>query len=284
MMLDAMHAFPETSAVIPAPIFIPGAGRWPEDVALWVVELDLDADPAGLCHVLAADEIARMGRYARRADKVRFAVARAALRALLGERLGCAPSQLAFTQGVYGRPSLAARPDVSFNLSHSGERALLAVSMRRTVGVDIEVADTGLAWRALLDLVCDPEEARTILSTPDFYRCWTAKEALLKATGEGIGKGLKSIDLAHARLPPALSVVGLDDLSGLAGYSGALAFGPSMRVDDTLHCTSMRAPSTNALSRPARNASRMPTVFAVSASSSADPPETTSSAQASQEA
>ena len=215
---------------VPIPIPIPTAGRWPADVGLWRVELDLGIDPAGACGYLAASEIERMGRYVQQADRVRFAVARSVLRGILGARLDCDPAQLAFEVGPFGRPSLVAHPGVSFNVSHSGERVLVAVSALRTVGVDIEAIDPALDWRALLDLVCAPEEARWIGSTGEFYRCWTVKEALLKATGKGIGAGLKSIDVTSdviidstsAKLPPKLRFICLDELGG---YSGALAFG-----------------------------------------------------------
>lgn len=204
----------------PIPIPIPTAGRWPADVELWRVELDLES--ADVCRFLVADEIERMARYARHADRVRFAVARSVLREILGAYCGCDPLQLVFTVGAYGRPSLAAHPDVSFNVSHSGERVLIALSMVRTVGVDIEAIDPALDWRALLELVCAPEEAQKILTARDFYRCWTVKEALLKATGAGIGEGLKSIDVANAWFPSTLRYVCLGELNG---YSGAVAFG-----------------------------------------------------------
>lgn len=187
--------------------------------------LDPDAAVAGLCDFLAADEIARMMRYARRADQLRFAVARAVLRGLLGARVERDPLDLVFAKGTHGRPRLATHPGVSFNVSHSGEAVLIALSMRRTVGVDIERVDAALRWQALLDLVCAPREARTIRSSRDFYRCWTAKEAVLKATGEGIGKGLPALDLTSGWLPSSLTVVALEEP---AGYLGALAFGPPM--------------------------------------------------------
>jgi 4'-phosphopantetheinyl transferase len=204
------------------PIPIPTAGRWPSDIELWRVELNLGMDTVNACRLLAADEIERMARYVRHADRVRFAVARSVLRGILGARCGCDPLQLTFTADAYGRPSLAAHPDVSFNVSHSGECVLVALSMERTVGVDIEAIDPALDWRALLGLVCGPEEARQILTARDFYRCWTTKEALLKATGAGIGEGLKSIDVANARFPSTLRYACLGELNG---YSGAVAFG-----------------------------------------------------------
>jgi 4'-phosphopantetheinyl transferase len=206
----------------PAPIPIPTAGRWPADVELWRVELSLDADTADACRCLAASEIERMARYAQHADRVRFAVARSVLRGILGAHLGRDPAQFQFEVGKYGRPSLVAHPGLSFNVSHSGERVLVALSAVRTVGVDIEAIDPALDWRPLLDLVCAPEEARRIGTVREFYRCWTAKEALLKATGVGIGEGLKSIDVTSAQVPSQLRFICLDELDG---YSAAMAFG-----------------------------------------------------------
>jgi 4'-phosphopantetheinyl transferase len=204
------------------------AGRWPSDVELWRVELDMGIGMADAYRFLSAAEHERMARYVQYPDRVRFAAARSVLREILGERLACDPAQLEFAAGAYGRPSLAVHPDVSFNVSHSGERVLIALSMARTVGVDIEVANPSLDWRSLIDIVCAPEEAHHIFTVRDFYRCWTAKEALLKATGVGIGEGLKSIDLANARIPPTLGYTWLEELDG---YAAAVAFGTLGRVD-----------------------------------------------------
>jgi 4'-phosphopantetheinyl transferase len=212
-----------TPAPIPilSPIPIQTAGRWPADIELWRVELSLDAESADVCRHLATGEIERMARYVQQADRVRFAAARSVLRGILGAYLGSDPAELQFEVGKYGRPSLVAHPGLSFNVSHSGECALVALSAARTIGVDIEAIDPALDWRALLDLVCAPEEARRIGTVREFYRCWTVKEALLKATGAGIGEALKSIDVANAQLPQGLRFTCLDELDG---YSCALAF------------------------------------------------------------
>lgn len=199
-------------------------GRWPSDIELWRVDVDLADGSACLNPVLSADERDRMARYKRLEDRVRFAVARSALRAILGERVERDPVQLEFEVSAFGRPSLAGFPGVSFNVSHSGERVLIAVSMLRAVGVDIEVANPALDWCALLDAVCAKDEASEITDVREFYRCWTAKEALLKATGAGIGagEGLKSIDLANGQIPSGFNFAWLDDFDV---YAAALAFG-----------------------------------------------------------
>jgi 4'-phosphopantetheinyl transferase len=206
------------------PVLLANPGCWPSDIALWRVDVDLKGQTPGFDRFLNADECDRMARYKRIGDQVRFAAARSSLREILGERVARDPAELEFEVGAYGRPRLAGFPHVSFNVSHSGERVLIAVSGLRAVGVDIEEVNPALDWRALLDTVCAKEEASQMLSVRDFYRCWTAKEALLKATGAGIGvgDGLKSIDLANARIPPGFNFVSLDDFDG---YVSAVAFG-----------------------------------------------------------
>jgi 4'-phosphopantetheinyl transferase len=206
------------------PVLLANPDRWPSDIELWSVDVDLKEHAPGVSRFLSADECNRMARYKRLGDQLRFASARSSLRELLGERVARDPAELEFKAGAYGRPWLAGFPHVSFNVSHSGERVLIAVSMQRAVGVDIEELNPALDWRSLSATVCVKEEALRIVSVRDFYRCWTAKEALLKATGAGIGvgDGLKSIDLANGRIPPGFNFVWLDDFDG---YAAAMAFG-----------------------------------------------------------
>src|SRR6266702_5374386 len=97
-MLRSCPHFPDLPSMSTAPIPIPTAGRWPADVELWRVELDLES--ADVCRFLAADEIERVARYVRHADRVRFAVARSVLREILGAYCGCDPLQLTFTAGA----------------------------------------------------------------------------------------------------------------------------------------------------------------------------------------
>ncbi|OLL31597.1 hypothetical protein BTH42_11730 [Burkholderia sp. SRS-W-2-2016] len=155
--------------------------------------------------VLSDAERAKAARYLRHEDSVRHAATRVALRELLAERTGVAPAALRFEQDAAGRPRLAASADSAqeashawpdFNVSHSGQHALIALAARRKVGVDIEVARRDKKWQGLTPAVFAPRDEAWVAALPEqqradaFYAVWTAKEALLKALGIGIGEGM----------------------------------------------------------------------------------------------
>jgi len=214
----------------------------------------MPASGAGVdASVLDPDELERAARYRRPADRVRFAATRSALRELLGDRLGVDPASLRLTTGRHGRPELAhPHGGLSFNVSHAGEHALIAISQKRRVGVDIERIDPGLDWRALVDLVCTADEQRRWITGPatplqreQFFRCWTAKEALLKAVGLGIADGLRALVIDPAGDDMQRPSPGLPEdrrfadaanflcrwLTDFAGYVGCVAFdGPAESV------------------------------------------------------
>ncbi len=178
---------------------LPCNGRWPVDVDVWHVAIDGSREPDAYRY-LDADELARAGRFRYDVDRYRFAMTRSVLRELLGEYTVARPASVGFAQGPYGRPELATRPGelstLSFNVSHTGNDALIAVSRTRCVGVDIEVKQRALDWRELAPLVCTAPERMQIEGLPPaaqcdaFLRCWTAKEAILKTIGLGITEGL----------------------------------------------------------------------------------------------
>jgi 4'-phosphopantetheinyl transferase len=129
---------------------------------------------------------------------------RAALRPLmrhvLGMYCGVDGAALEFAEGAYGKPSLAAHQPfartISFNLTHSGERALLAVSDGREVGVDLEQVRSCTRALALADRYFFGAEFEVIRDTPEaqrqdlFIRYWAAKEAVIKAEGMGLSAPL----------------------------------------------------------------------------------------------
>ncbi|MCC6074283.1 4'-phosphopantetheinyl transferase family protein [Pseudomonas sp. GCM10022188] len=216
------------------------SGRWPADIAIWQVRLPAQAD-ARDWPGLTADECERAARFRLPAERIRFAVTRSRLRQLLGDYRNTPPAALRFTHNAWGRPELVDGAGLSFNVSHSAGQALIAVSATRRVGVDVEWIDPALDWRGLTGLLCTPDERQAIEGAPPgarrraFFRCWTAKEALLKAQGQGLAAGLRSLNLAPAGLQ-AQDEAGSCTLEGggrlhyrwledLAGYGACLAYG-----------------------------------------------------------
>lgn len=179
---------------------IASRNRWPDDVSVWLIDAILHERALhDVLTTLSDDERDRAARFHKYEDRSRFAATRACLRSLLAERVGTSARAIAFDLGPNGRPSLNGFPGVSFNVTHAGSFAMIAVSEKRTVGIDIERLDAVPDWMSLAGHVCSLLEIATIEAAPSnqrhglFMRCWTAKEALLKTTGSGIGDLLKQV-------------------------------------------------------------------------------------------
>lgn len=170
---------------------MPG-GAWPEEatVDLWVAPLDLPTDDLDrLAASLGAGERRRAARYRSPADARRFTAARGWLRHVLGAVLGVDPAAVPVSEGA-GKPRLPAGGP-RFNVSHSGELVVVAVAPFE-VGADVEHARAGRRWADVVALACAPEEVAALAARAGgeredgFLALWTAKEAYLKATGEGL--------------------------------------------------------------------------------------------------
>ncbi len=178
------------------------------EVHLWSWCLDDD----GLCGeageaLLNEAERARSSRFMTALLRQRFTAARARLRSLLGTHLGRDPGSLVFVENEFGKPRLVDRPDIHFSLSHSQDRALLAVSEGLEVGADLEgvrsVDHLGLARRyfhpnevAAIERHADPQAA--------FFQIWTLKEAVVKALGTGLSIPLDEFEVSIAATQPAM--------------------------------------------------------------------------------
>ena len=189
------------------------------DAGIWLLDLDgADADPAAALALLSGDEQARAGRFVFDVHRRRFVTGRAALRTLLGERLGCAPRELRFAYGPAGKPALDGGGTTRFNVSHSDRYAIVAIATGAELGVDIERV------RPLRDMVLVADRVfsagvREALGQvpPDrkaeaFFAGWTRKEAYIKARGEGIGLlGSVEVALSPGDTPRLIRVAGLPD-------------------------------------------------------------------------
>ena len=154
--------------------------------------------------VLSVAERARARRFHHRRDHDRYVVQAGLLRRVLAHYAKCSPQSLRFHSGAKGKPALhpsSGLDDIAFNLSHSAGLILLAMSVGVEVGVDLEqlrpipeqgaIADTHFTPAETAALATSPEASRT----EGFYRLWTAKEAVLKATGDGISELLGKVEI-----------------------------------------------------------------------------------------
>jgi 4'-phosphopantetheinyl transferase len=133
----------------------------------------------------------RAARFRVADDRRRFLVGRTALRSLLGDHLGLAPQDLAFTFGPAGKPHLADAPLPGFNLAHAGDWILLALHPRAQVGVDLERVRPDSELLPIAERFFKPDLVEQIrhstpeLRAPLFFHAWTRLEATQKAKGVG---------------------------------------------------------------------------------------------------
>lgn len=182
-------------------------------VHLWSATLDISTVEAkDLEHLLSEDEVVRAARYRFERDRRRFIAARGLLRRLLASYSGTGPRSLAFSYNRYGKPAIlpSSESDVlCFNLSHAANRALFAVSWNRQVGVDIEYHRSEVDCAALSERFFSSDERAALKALPAekqrdaFFRCWTRKEAYIKATSEGMSLPLDSFSVSLRPGEPA---------------------------------------------------------------------------------
>jgi 4'-phosphopantetheinyl transferase len=221
-------------------------------VHVWLAQLrDLDGAVAALDH-----EVVHAQRFLRDDDRRRFLAGRALTRSVLGGYLGCPPTEISLAVTAFGKPYMcpAGGPDLRFNLSHSGSLVALAVSIRDEVGIDVEAAPPGNADE-LVSIVLSETERRAFerlqsaLRPAAFLRCWTRKEALVKASGIGLSCDPRMLTVGWegtcsqaVTMPESADRFTVQDLAlpGSASGSAALA-APAMTVETRpllSHCRS----------------------------------------------
>ncbi len=176
-----------------------------------VLEIDLGQDEvreADAMSWLDEQERCRWQRFLPGGPRRRFALSRAALRAILCEQLGCENERLAFGEAEHGKPFALvdeAPHEISFNVSHSGSYGLIAYAPAGRVGVDVEERTDRRDIDLLGEAVFGPAERAELAATGGyakthlFFRLWTIKEALMKAHGAGF-----QLDASSFEVPPGM--------------------------------------------------------------------------------
>lgn len=164
-----------------------------DEVHVWRAALDRPA--ADYAMLLSSDEQARADRLRFEQLQRRFIVGRGALKVILGRYLNVAPEEVEFEYLSNGKPVLSSgllHAALCFNLSHSDDMLLLAVTYHRSVGIDIENIHSDLDVENLANQFFSPAERAELETLPSdrrlasFFSGWTRKEAFLKARGEGM--------------------------------------------------------------------------------------------------
>jgi 4'-phosphopantetheinyl transferase len=212
------------------------------EVHVWRVELE---QPEHLLEkfrsTLDEHELQRASRFHFERHRRHFVAGRGVLRQLLAQYLETTPEAVRFSYGAYGKPALNGEHRNSrlrFNMSHSHEVALFAFAEDKELGVDVERIRADFASEEIARHYFSPREVETFNVIPKqdqveaFFRCWTRKEAYIKAIGKGLSQPLDQFDVTlAAQQPAALLWCSEDDASRWSmtnldigsGYAGALA-------------------------------------------------------------
>lgn len=228
-------------------------------VHVWSADLDDPAFPAdALVQLLSPDERGRAARFRFERDRRRFSSSRGLLRVLLGGYLNHAPAAIEFEYGPSGKPKLRtgrAEPPIQFNLAHANSCVLFGFARGCELGVDVEQLRDLPELGEIADRFFSPSEAERVVNTvtgdrvPAFFRCWTRKEAFIKALGDGLSRPLDSFAVTvESDRPPRIewalgepelaSLWSLHHLEPRTGYVAAVALPhPNARVE----CRCLRA-------------------------------------------
>jgi 4'-phosphopantetheinyl transferase len=207
-----------------------------DEVHVW--RLTLAGPTERFLEQLDTDEVARANRFYFERHRKRFVIARGFLRLLLGQYLQTEAKQLQFVYGPWGKPALAGESRLRFNMSHSREVALYALTNGREIGVDVEYVRADFTSDDIARRFFSPLEVENLDGLSDdervaaFFRCWTRKEAYIKATGRGMSQPLDGFDVTLEREEGVVLLRNDDgthdrwqlaDVAVGANYAGALA-------------------------------------------------------------
>jgi 4'-phosphopantetheinyl transferase len=196
-----------------------------DGVDLWLVDLSIPDDQrVAMAQVLSPDEVERAARYRFDKDRRRYEIRRSVLRHILAAYTGIAAADLVFERGPHGKPTLPATvPNVRFNLSFSAQLALIGVTRDCDLGVDIQHVDATRDLVPLAERFFAEHEAREIADVAGeervrrFYRYWTRKEAIAKATGRGLTMVMEGQDV------DTFEGFQISDIEVPSGFAAAIA-------------------------------------------------------------
>ncbi|WP_231490791.1 4'-phosphopantetheinyl transferase superfamily protein [Pedobacter sp. Leaf170] len=176
--------------------------------------------------VLSDNEILKSEKYLQVRDRKRFITSKYFLRLILSKILYTTPSELQFSQHYNNKPKLSG---IEFNVSHSGDKILIAISPK-PIGIDVESLTKPFDFESIIETCFHPDEKKYLIKADrqNFYTFWTRKEAVLKATGEGLVDNLESINTFQNRIERNTEYFELKSFLIDNDYVASLAFKSSV--------------------------------------------------------
>ena len=217
--------------------FLPKAIDHQKIFVLWWKMSEFSPHEALFYATLSPEEQRRANRFISDTIKTRFIIARGMLRHILAHYMNELPNTIPFTYGARGKPLVAHAP-FAFNLSHSEDIAMLALAHTSQIGVDVEHMMPMAEMRRVASDYFSMNEQVVLFNLPNyeqlpaFYRCWTRKEAYIKARGDGFALPLDKFDVTLTAHETPCLLRTLDDdnpqnwqffhLEPTIGYMGAV--------------------------------------------------------------
>jgi 4'-phosphopantetheinyl transferase len=176
------------------------------ELHVWRVNLDdINYQLEYLISLLSPEETKRSKRFIFDRDRHCYQVTHSMKRLILANYLDCDPQCLHFKIESYGKPALANLQSplkIQFNISHSRDLILIAITVEDQIGIDIEYSDKKKSIESLSETIFSPSEMKFFLTLKSqrekektFFRCWTRKEAYLKAIGIGLRQDRTNISV-----------------------------------------------------------------------------------------
>jgi len=177
-----------------------------KELHIWRIALPVDAIiRKNFSKILSSEEDVQLKKYHFEIDRDRFLVSRGGLRSVLARYLHILPQTISFKYNKYGKPYLH-RSKLRFNVSHSGNYILYAITEAVNIGIDIEECKHDIDFLSIAKYFFSKNEYNKFLTVQPserrlaFYRCWTRKEAVLKALGKGLFFPLHQLEVGFLPL------------------------------------------------------------------------------------
>ncbi|MEP1835398.1 MAG: 4'-phosphopantetheinyl transferase superfamily protein [Hyphomonas sp.] len=175
----------------------PPRPQWRVDLSAWILDHSVAPQPPPQ---LTGTEQARLEKLIDPVKRTNLERSYRTVRAGLSEHLGCQSADIIIEHDDLGAPFLSSYPDLCLSISRTEGWSAFALSPDAAIGIDIERVRS-IDWHQMVSMVCAPSESSLLSQLEDgvallpFYRIWTAKEAIMKAAGQGFRMGAPRIGL-----------------------------------------------------------------------------------------